>query len=87
MDYPLCRRRGKRGPASRLGQLREDVETDVLRAIFMQRVSDLQAANPTQKPIERPRDFDWVRSEWQRRVTTQKVWQNWWKQNGYPKTP
>jgi len=42
---------------------------------------------PTKKPIQRPRDFDWVRSEWQRRVTTQKVWQNWWKQNGYPKTP
>ena len=57
---------------------------DVLRSIFLQCVSDWQAANPTKKPIERPRDFDWVRSEWQRRVTTQKVWTNWWKQNGYP---
>jgi len=60
---------------------------DVLRTIFLVRVVDLRDANPGKKPIERPRDFDWVRSEWQRRVTTQKVWQNWWKQNGYPKTP
>ena len=60
---------------------------DVLRTIFLVRVIDLRDANPTKKPIERPREFDWVRSEWQRRVTTQKVWQNWWKQNGYPKTP
>jgi hypothetical protein len=66
--------------------IRENV-ADVLSTIFMRRVSDLRDANPTKKPIERPRAFDWVRSEWQRRVTTQKVWTNWWKQNGYPKTP
>ncbi len=60
---------------------------DTLRAIFMRRVSELWEANPAKKPLERPRDFDWVRSEWQRRVTTQKTWTNWWKQHGYPKTP
>lgn len=60
---------------------------DVLRTIFLVRTIELREANPAKKPPERPRDFDWVRSDWQRRVTTQKAWQNWWKQNGYPKKP
>ena len=58
---------------------------DILRWSFMRCVSEWREANPGKKPIERPRDFDWVRSEWQRRVTTQKTWTNWWKQNGAPK--
>jgi hypothetical protein len=58
---------------------------DILRWSFLRRVSEWREENPTKKPIERPRDFDWVRSEWQRRVTTQKAWANWWKQNGAPK--
>lgn len=58
---------------------------DILRWSFMRCVSEWQEKNPGKKPIERPRDFDWVRSEWQRRVTTQKVWTNWWKQNRSPK--
>jgi hypothetical protein len=58
---------------------------DILSSIFMRRVVEWQEENPGKKPIERPRSFDWVRSEWQRRVTTQKAWANWWKQNGDPK--
>ena len=58
---------------------------DILSSIFMRRVVEWQEENPGKKPIERPRNFDWVRSEWQRRVTTQKTWTNWWKQNGDPK--
>lgn len=65
-------------------KIREDA-ADVLSSIFMRRVVEWQDENPGKKPIERPRSFDWVRSEWQRRVTTQKTWQNWWKQNGDPK--
>ncbi len=64
--------------------IREGV-ADTLRWIFMNRVSDWQAENPNKNLIERPRDFDWVRSDWQRRVTTQKAWRNWWKQNGAAK--
>lgn len=58
---------------------------DSLRWCFLRRVNEWREENPGKKPIERPRDFDWVRSEWQRRVTTQKTWANWWKQNGDPK--
>jgi hypothetical protein len=57
---------------------------DTLRAIFMVRVSDIQAADPTKKPIPLPRNDDWVRCDWQRRVGTQKAWAQWWKQNGTP---
>jgi len=60
---------------------------DTLRWIFMNRISDWQTENPNKKLIERPRDFDWVRAEWQRRMTTQKAWTNWWKQNGPRKAP
>lgn len=58
---------------------------DTLRWIFMRRTGDLQKANPTQKRIKSPQSFDWVRSEWQQRATTQETWTNWWKQNGDPK--
>jgi hypothetical protein len=69
-------------------QIRQDA-ADILRWTFMGRTSDLQKANPTQKRIKSPQSFDWVRSEWQQRVTTQEAWTNWWKQNGpaKPKTP
>jgi len=58
---------------------------DILRWSFMRRVNEWREENPGKRPIERPRDFDWVRSDWQRRVTTQKTWTNWWKQYGDPK--
>jgi hypothetical protein len=65
-------------------KIREDA-ADILRWSFMRRVNEWQQENPGKRPIERPRDFDWVRAEWQRRVTTQKTWTNWWKQHGDPK--
>jgi hypothetical protein len=58
---------------------------DILRSTFMRRVSEWQQENPGSNAIEWPRHFDWVRSEWQQRETTQKVWTDWWKQNGDPK--
>jgi hypothetical protein len=60
---------------------------EVLRTIFLQRVGDLQAANPTMKPIQMPRNDDWVRNDWGRRAGGQRIWADWWKRNGTPKTP
>lgn len=57
---------------------------EAVRGIFLRRVNDILEANPTKKGFAAPRDFDWVRSEWQRRATTQKTWKGWWKQNGVP---
>jgi hypothetical protein len=63
--------------------IRNDVGT-VVHDIFMRRASEIQEANPAKKNFMAPKDFDWVRSEWQRRVTTQKTWKSWWKANGIP---
>jgi hypothetical protein len=57
---------------------------EAIRDIFVRRANDILEANPAKKGFVAPRDFDWVRSEWQRRVTTQKTWKTWWKQNGIP---
>jgi len=63
--------------------IRNDVGT-VVHDIFMRRASEIQEANPAKKNFAAPKDFDWVRSDWQRRVTTQKTWKSWWKANGVP---
>jgi hypothetical protein len=63
--------------------IRNDVGT-VVHDIFLRRVSEIQEANPTKKTLAAPKDFDWVRSDWQRRVATQKMWKSWWKANGIP---
>jgi len=64
-----------------------DKAGEAVHTAFLQRVSDLQNANPTKKPVALPRDFDWVRSEWARRAATQKAWKRWWTDNGVDKTP
>jgi hypothetical protein len=58
-----------------------------LRAIFMRRLNDREAAGASVDNVDLPEQFDWIRSDWQKRCATQEAWKQWWARHGTIATP